>query len=82
MTLARIEVLGTGCAKCRKLEELTKQAATELGLDCEVVKVTSIMEIMERGVVATPALMADGKLLFAGGSPSLEKIKELLSKLV
>jgi small redox-active disulfide protein 2 len=81
MTMKRIrmEVLGTGCPKCRKLAELAEQAARELGLDCEIVKVTSVMDIMERGVAATPALVLDGRVLIAGGAPSLERIKELLS---
>ncbi len=79
MKRIRMEVLGTGCPKCRKLAELAEQAARELGLDCEIVKVTSVMDIMKRGVAATPALVLDGRVLVAGGMPSLERIKELLS---
>lgn len=74
----KLQILGTGCAKCKKLYELTKQAVQELGLVCEVVKVEDIKAIVIMGVMTTPALAADGKVLFAGNVPALEKIKEHL----
>lgn len=74
----KLQILGTGCAKCRKLYALATQAAQEMGLACEVVKVEGIKEIVAMGVVSTPALAADGKVLFAGNLPTLEKLKEYL----
>ena len=56
----KIEVLGSGCAKCRTLAENAKTAIEELGLDCEIVKVTDIDEIVSRGIMMTPALVVDG----------------------
>ncbi len=74
----KIQILGTGCPKCAKLAELADTAAKELGLDYEMEKVTDINEIMEFGVMATPGLAVDGKVLVAGKIPSPERIKELL----
>ena len=76
----KIQILGTGCPKCKKLGELADQAAKELGLEYEIEKVTGIPEIMEFGVMTTPALAVDGKVLAAGHVPSFEKVKELLLK--
>ncbi|MFA7620892.1 MAG: thioredoxin family protein [Aminobacteriaceae bacterium] len=75
----KIQILGAGCAKCKKLSETTEKAAEELGLDCEIEKVTDVMKIMEYGVVSTPALVVDGKLLSAGAVPSPERIREMLA---
>lgn len=74
-----IQVLGTGCPKCKKLEELTRQAAQELGLECEVLKVTDINAIMAFGVMMTPALAVDGVVKVSGRVPSVEEIKTLVS---
>ena len=76
----RIQILGTGCPKCKKLGELADQAAKEMGLEYEIEKVTGIADIMEFGVMTTPALAVDGKVLSAGHVPSYEKVKELLLK--
>jgi small redox-active disulfide protein 2 len=76
----KIQILGTGCPKCKKLAELAENAAKELGLDYELVKVTDINEIMNFGVMATPGLAVDGKVLLAGKLPSAEHVKELLQK--
>ena len=76
----KIQILGTGCPKCKKLTELADQAAKELGLEYEIEKVTAIADIMEFGIMTTPALAADGKVLSAGHVPSYEKVKELLLK--
>lgn len=75
----RIQVLGMGCAKCGKLEERARQAATELGLDFEIVKVKDLQQIMALGVLATPALAVDGKVLLAGRVPPVDDIKKLLA---
>lgn len=73
-----IQVLGTGCPKCKKLEELTRQAAQELGLECEVLKVTDINAIMTFGVMMTPALAVDGVVKVSGRVPSVEEIKSMV----
>jgi small redox-active disulfide protein 2 len=74
----RIEILGTGCAKCNKLEELSKQAADEMGITYDISKVKEINKIMEYGVMITPALVVNGVVKSAGKLPSLEEIKKLI----
>ena len=73
-----IHILGTGCAKCARLQELTAQAAGEMGLDCEIKKITDLKSIMLFGVMTTPALVVDGKVKVAGKLPSVDEIKTLL----
>lgn len=77
----KIQILGTGCAKCRKLAETAEAAARELGLDYELVKVTEIGDILDFGVMATPGLAVDGKVLSAGKVPTVEQVKALLGGL-
>ncbi len=74
-----IKVLGTGCAKCIMLEKATLQAVNEAGLDASVTKVEDFLEIMKLGVMTTPALVVDGKILVKGRVPSVNEIKELLT---
>lgn len=74
----KIQILGTGCPKCRKLSEETERAARELGLDYELEKVTDINAIMSFGVMMTPALVVDGKVRVSGRVPSVEDLKALL----
>lgn len=74
----QIHILGTGCAKCAKLQELTAQAVAELGLEGEIKKVTDLKSIMLFGVMTTPALVVDGKVKATGKVPSLEEIKAML----
>jgi len=76
----KLEILGTGCAKCVKLEELTKKAVQELGIEAEVTKVKDIKDIMNYGVMITPALVVDGAVKVAGKVPSVEDIKKLITK--
>jgi small redox-active disulfide protein 2 len=75
----KILILGTGCPKCHKLEEETRQAAAELGLDCTIGKVTELKDIMSYGVMLTPALVVDGEVKVAGKVPAREDIKKLLA---
>jgi len=77
----KIKVLGTGCAKCKSLEKVTKEVVSELGLDATVVKVEDIAEIMEAGVMITPALLVDEKLIVSGYVPSNKEMKNLLTNL-
>ena len=76
----KIEILGTGCPKCKKLAELVEQAVKESGIEAEITKVTEINEIMNYGVMITPALAIDGKVKIAGKIPSLEEIKNWLKE--
>lgn len=76
----KVQILGTGCPKCKKLAELTVQATEELGLELELEKVTEVAKIMDFGVMSTPALAIEGKVVLAGHLPSYEKVKELLLK--
>lgn len=75
-----IKVLGTGCSKCKTLQKLTEQAVAEVGVKADVIKVEDIVEIMQFGVMTTPALVIDGKVMIKGKVPSLSEIKELLTK--
>ncbi len=76
--MKKIQILGTGCAKCRKLAENAEAAAREGGLDYELVKVTELREIMGFGVMATPALVVDGKVKVVGRVPEVSELKTLL----
>ena len=78
--MVKIEVLGTGCAKCKSLTKNVEKAVSELGIQAEVVKVDSIQEIMDRGVMITPALYIDGKSVMTGKIATVEEIKRMLKK--
>jgi small redox-active disulfide protein 2 len=73
-----IQILGTGCPKCKKLEENTRLAVSQLGLDCEVSKVTDIQCIMRMGVMMTPALVVDGVVRSSGRIPTLDELAAML----
>jgi small redox-active disulfide protein 2 len=75
----KIQILGTGCPKCRRLAENAEAAARELGIEYEIQKVTDINEIMSFGVMMTPALAVDGKVKAVGKVPSAEEIRKLIS---
>ena len=75
-----IKVLGSGCANCQKLEATAKRAAEDLGLSAEFVKVTEYPEIMAYGVMSTPALVIDEKLVLAGRVPSCDEVVTLLKR--
>ena len=68
--MKKIQILGTGCSRCKKLAETAEQAVKELGAPCELEKVTDIERIMSFGVMATPALVVDGVVKSAGRIPS------------
>ncbi|MGA2762665.1 MAG: thioredoxin family protein [Spirochaetia bacterium] len=74
----KIEVLGTGCPKCMNAEQNVKKALAELSLLADVQKVTDIQQIIQRGVMSTPALVIDGKLVMQGRIPTVEQLKELI----
>jgi len=74
----KIQILGTGCAKCNQLAASAKAAADRLGLDCEMEKVTDFIRFAEVGVMITPALVVDGKLKVAGRVPSDKELEKML----
>ena len=76
--MKKLQILGTGCPKCKKLTEVTEQAAKELGIAYELTKVTDINEIMTFGVMMTPALVVDSTVKVVGKVPSVEEIKKFL----
>jgi small redox-active disulfide protein 2 len=75
----KIQVLGTGCAKCKELSKRTEEAVALLGLDVAVEKVTDLNEIMHFGVVMTPALAIDGTVKIAGHLPRVAEIQTILT---
>ena len=75
-----IKVLGTGCAKCKALEKVTRKAVEELKLDAAVEKVEDIQKIMAYGVMRTPALVIDKQVVLSGQLPKVTELKELISK--
>ena len=77
--MKKLQILGTGCAKCRSLTERTEQAARALGLDYTLEKVTDLDAIAAFGPVATPALVVDGEIKVAGRVPSAESLEALLA---
>jgi small redox-active disulfide protein 2 len=75
-----IKILGTGCPKCRELEKATKNAVAELNLSATVTKEEDIMKIMEYGIMRTPGLVIDGKVVLSGRLPSEKELKDYLTK--
>ena len=74
-----IKVIGEGCEKCDKLYENTCQAVSDLGLKADIVKVEDLMDIVRLGVLTTPSVMLDGKLIISGRVPKVKDIVKLLS---
>jgi len=73
----KIEILGTGCPKCKATENVVRRVVEELGKDIEVVKVEDLQEIVNRGVMMTPAVVVDGEVKIVGHVPSANEIKKL-----
>jgi len=76
----KIQILGTGCAKCVKLTKAATTAADELGIPYELEKVTDLLKFADFGVMVTPALVVDGKVLVSGKVPKHDELLELLPK--
>ena len=74
-----IKVLGTGCARCKSLEKITRKAVEELNLDATVEKVEDIQKIMEYAVMRTPALVINEKVVMSGQVPKVSKMKDVLT---
>ena len=75
----KLQILGTGCAKCNALTMATEKAAQALGQPYEIEKVTDLKRIMSFGVMMTPALVVDGKVKVTGKVPSVDEIKVMLA---
>jgi len=78
--MKKIQILGTGCPKCKKLAENAEAAAKELGIEYDIEKVTEINEIMKFGVMVTPALAIDGQVKLVGKVASPDEIKQMLGR--
>jgi len=76
----QLTVIGPGCARCNTLAQFTEQAAKELGLQYELIKVTDLKQIMALGVMMTPALAVNGNVKVVGKVPSVAELKTLLSQ--
>jgi len=76
----KIEILGTGCPKCKKLNKLAEEAINELVVSAEIIKVTDINKIIDYGVMVTPALVIDGDVKVAGKMPEKEGIKRWIEE--
>jgi small redox-active disulfide protein 2 len=79
MTL-KIEVLGPGCPRCQQLENNVRAAVEEMGIDAEITKVSEIKEIAARGVLMTPGLVVDGKVVSSGHLLSVIQVKKRLEE--
>ena len=77
--MKKIEILGSGCPKCKKLAEVTELAAKEMGISYELTKVTDLEEIMKYGVMMTPALVVDSTVKVVGKVPSVDEVKKFLA---
>lgn len=78
--MMEIKVLGTGCAKCKALEKATKEAVEKTGIIANITKVEDIVEIMQFGVMTTPALVIDGQVVVKGKVPSVDELTQLITK--
>jgi small redox-active disulfide protein 2 len=77
-----IDVYGPGCANCKRLEQQTKEALANTGLEAEVTKVEDVVAIAEAGVMRTPALGIDGQLVLQGRVPGVTELEYLIKKAV
>ncbi len=75
-----IKVLGPGCSKCKKLEQITKDAVNELGIEANIEKIEDLQMIIEYGVMRTPALVVNNEVVLSGRLASRSQIKEILLK--
>lgn len=76
--MMKLEILGSGCSKCKMLYENVQKALEQNGRQAEIVKVEDIPTIMKYGVMSTPALVKDGKVLFSGKLATVSELVEML----
>jgi len=77
--MKKLQILGRGCSKCKKLYEATQKAVKDLGIEAEVTKVEDINEIMKYGIMMTPALTVDGSVKVVGRIPKPDELKAMIS---
>ncbi len=77
--MKKLEILGTGCPKCEKLAKAAEEAAQSLGIEYELKKIKDINDIMDYGVMMTPALVVDGEVKVAGKVPSIDDLKKMIA---
>ena len=77
--MKKLQILGTGCPKCNDLAAKTEEAARQLGMEYQLVKISDINDIMSFGVMMTPALAVDGEVKISGKVPGMDEIKRLIS---
>lgn len=75
----KIEILGSGCAKCKKTKEIVEQAVAEAGIDAEIVKVEDMDTILSYGVMLTPGVVVDGDVKIAGKVPSVDNVRKWIA---
>jgi len=74
----KIEILGSGCPKCKTTEKNIKKAVEKLGIHADIIKVEDLQEIMNRGIIVTPAVFIDGKVKIVGRVPSKEELEKII----
>jgi small redox-active disulfide protein 2 len=75
----KIEILGSGCAKCKSVEKLVRNVIAELGIEADIIKVEDLQQIIDRGIMMTPAVFIDGEAKIVGRVPTVDELKKLLS---
>jgi small redox-active disulfide protein 2 len=80
VNVMKIEILGTGCSKCKTTEKNVRKAVEELGIQAEIIKIEDIQQIIDKGVMMTQAVVVDGEVKIVGHVPSPDEIKKLLQK--
>jgi small redox-active disulfide protein 2 len=78
----KIEILGTGCPKCKITEKNVRMAVEDLGIQAEIVKIEDIQQIIDRGIMMTPAVFVDGEKKIVGRVPSPDEIKKILQNTI
>jgi small redox-active disulfide protein 2 len=74
----KIEILGSGCAKCKSVEKLVRNIVEELGIQADIIKIEDLQEIVNRGIMMTPAVFIDGEAKIVGRVPTADELKKLL----
>jgi small redox-active disulfide protein 2 len=74
----KIEILGSGCAKCKSVDKLIRKVVEELGIQAEIIKVEDLQEIINRGIMMTPTVFINGEAKIVGRVPTPDEIKKLL----
>jgi small redox-active disulfide protein 2 len=74
----KIEILGSGCAKCKSVEKLVRNIVEELGIQADIIKIEDLQEIVNRGIMMTPAVFINGEAKIVGRVPTADELKKLL----